>query len=298
MKRNSFITIAIVLISLFFLASVSHAREIKGKTKSFSRQLVASAVATDGSAVTSPVTVLSSKRLPSGRLLFTGSYSLQVPEGEKVMMVFQKVRANGTLKPKTVAQFATDASGLTRTKQLTVTAALAGGSDAIDLGTIRVKDKFARSSINPLSEVDNDDDGISDLEDTDDDNDSIEDVQDEDEDGDGVVDQDEDMDTDDDGIPNVVDTDDDNDGIADNQDEDEDGDGIIDSNGDEDSDGDSIADADDPDDDNDGIEDNQDEDEDGDGIPDSLEDNQAHLLKMDEHQIVFAKGGYVYTVTV
>src|SRR4030066_1946015 len=163
MKRSSCITIAIaVVISVFLFANLSHAREIKGKTKSFSRHLVASAVATDGSAVTGPVTVLRSKQEPPGRLLYIGSYSLQVPEGQKVMMVYQKERANGKLKPMTVAQFATDSSGLTRTKQLTVTAALAGGSTAIDLGGIRVKGKLAPPSLNPLTEGDNTNDDTTD----------------------------------------------------------------------------------------------------------------------------------------
>jgi hypothetical protein len=299
MRRSQFIKSALLaMISVLLVAGISQAREVKGKTKSFCRHLVASAVATDGSAVSGPVTVVKRVQLASGKILYVGKYSLDVPEGRKVMMVFQKVRANGTLKPKTVAEFATDDTGLLDTTQFTVTAPLIGGSLAIDLGRIKVRGRLATPQLNPLEDVDNDNDGISDLDDNDDDNDAIEDNQDEDEDGDGVVDQGEDMDTDDDGIPNVVDADDDNDGIADNQDEDEDGDGIIDSNGDEDSDGDSIADADDPDDDNDGIEDNQDEDSDGDGILDVLENGQARLLKMDEHQIVFAKGGYVYTVTV
>lgn len=299
MRRNRFIKIALlVLMSVFLVAGVSQAREVKGKTKSFCRHLVASAVATDGSAVTDQVTVVKQVRLASGEILYIGRYSLEVPEGQKIMMVFQKVRANGTLRPKTVAQFATDDTGLSETTQFTVTAPLIGGSLAIDLGKIKVRGRVATTQLNPLEDVDNDDDSISDLDDNDDDNDAIEDNQDEDEDGDGIVDQDEDMDTDDDGTPNVVDADDDDDGIADNQDEDEDGDGILDLNGDEDSDGDSIADADDPDDDNDGIEDSQDEDEDGDGIPDILENSQVRLLKMDEHQIVFAMAGWVYTVTV
>jgi hypothetical protein len=299
MRRNQFVRITLLtVLGLFFVARISQAREVKGITKSFCRHLVASAVATDGSAVTDPVTIVKQVRLASGKIFYIGRYSLEVPEGQKVMMVFQKVRANGTLKPKTVARFAADNAGLSETTQFTVTAQMIGGSLAIDLGKINVRHRIATSQLNPLEDVDNDDDGISDLDDNDDDNDGIEDNQDEDEDGDGVIDQDENMDTDDDGAPNVVDADDDNDGIADNQDEDEDGDGIIDSNGDEDSDGDSIADADDPDDDNDGIEDNQDEDEDGDGIPDVLENSQVRLLKMDEHQIVFTMGGSVYTATV
>ena len=299
MRRNQFVKIALLALMIVLLvAGISEAREVKGKTKSLWRHLAASAVATDGSAVTEPVTVVKQVHLASGKILYIGRYSLEVPEGQKVMMVFQKVRANGTFKPKTVAQFATDGTGLSETTQFTVTAPLIAGSLAIDLGRIKVRGRVATPQLNPLEDVDNDNDGISDLDDNDDDNDAIEDNQDEDEDGDGVVDQGEDMDTDDDDIPNVVDADDDNDGIADNQDEDEDGDGIIDSNGDEDSDGDSIADVDDADDDNDGIEDNQDEDEDGDGILDVLENGQARLLKMDEHQIVFAMGGSVYTATV
>ena len=44
-------------------AGISDAREVKGKTKSFSPNLVVSAVATDGSSVTVPVTVVRTVRL-------------------------------------------------------------------------------------------------------------------------------------------------------------------------------------------------------------------------------------------
>jgi len=213
MRRNQFVRIILLtVLGLFFVASINQAREVKGITKSFCRHLVASAVATDGSAVTDPVTIVKQVRLASGKIFYIGRYSLEVPEGQKVMMVFQKVRANGTLKPKTVARFAADNAGLSETTQFTVTAQMIGGSLAIDLGKINVRHRIATSQLNPLEDVDNDDDGISDLDDNDDDNDGIEDNQDEDEDGDGVIDQDENMDTDDDGAPNVVDADDDNDG--------------------------------------------------------------------------------------
>lgn len=209
MRGNRFIKIALLaMISVLLVAGISQAREVKGKTKSFCSHLVASAIATDGSATTSPVTVVRQVRLASGKIRYFGVYSLEVPEGQKVMMVFQKVMADGTLKPKTVAAFATDDTGLKSTKQFGVTPPLPGGLPAINLGMIKVMNTLAVPLLNPLTQVDNDNDGISDLDDNDDDNDGIADNQDEDEDGDGVIDQGEDEDTDDDGIPDVVDPDD------------------------------------------------------------------------------------------
>ena len=79
------------------------------------------------------MTVVKQVRLASGQILYVGSYSLEVPEGQKVMIVLQKVRANGTLKPKTVAQFATDDTGVKRTKQFRETASLPGAQAAINL---------------------------------------------------------------------------------------------------------------------------------------------------------------------
>jgi hypothetical protein len=272
MKGTGFLRVVLLMVlGVFLVTSIGEAREIKGKTKFSSRNLVVSAIATDGSATTVPVTFIRKRETDSGTV-FIGKYSLEVPDGQKVMIVFQKLRKRtGTLKPKTVARFAKDVSGLTRTTQLNVTQSPLGGSEAIDLGAIRVKRKFAKPKNNPLEDVDNDGDGTSDFDDEDDDNDGIEDNQDEDEDGNGEDDQGEDMDEDDDGKPDVVDPDDDDDGIRDKDDLDDDNDGIDDWDGDTDSDDDGVEDADDPDDDNDGIEDNQDMDQDGDGIPDQVE---------------------------
>lgn len=260
MRGYKFVKFAVLaIISVFIIATVGQAREIKGGTKSFDKHILAAAIDTDGSSVAVPVTVI--KRV-NGK--YIGNYSLEVPEGRRVMIVFQKVKANGTLKAKTVARFATDASGLSKTSQFTVTA----GLQAIDLGFITVNSILAKPKINPLSEVDNDDDGISDLDDNDDDNDDIEDSQDDDEDGNGILDQDDDMDIDDDNKPDVIDPDDDNDSLSDKVDLNANADGILDWDGNTDSDDDSILDADDPDDDNDGIIDSLDEDRDGDGVID------------------------------
>ena len=152
MKSKSFWGVALsVLACVFLVASVSEARQIKGKTKSYFRKLVVSVIATDGSATTAPVNVVRKIRTDSG-ILRIGRYTLQVPEGQKVMIVFQKkITKNGRLIPKTVARFATDASGLTRTTQLNVTAALPGGSEAIGLGKIMVKRKFAKPRRIPVA---------------------------------------------------------------------------------------------------------------------------------------------------
>ena len=65
---------------------------------------------------------------------------------------------------------------------------MTSGLEAIDLGSILVINKLAKPEINPLSEVDNDYEGISYLDDNDDDNDGIDDNQDEDQDENGIPD--------------------------------------------------------------------------------------------------------------
>ncbi len=262
---------AVALLVVALVAAGAEARQITGRTKSYCQNLVATAVGTDGSCIKAPVNVNRVVQTPAGPK-YIGSYSLEVPEGQEVAVVFNKLKANGSLKPKTEAQFATDATGARKTCRLNVTAPLAGGAAAINLGVTKVMgSRVATASLNPLEDVDEDGDGLSDFDDPDDDNDAVADDQDADSDGDGVADADEDLDADDDGLPNIVDPDDDNDGVPDRQDLDADGDGALDWDGDSDHDGDGVPDAIDPDMDNDGLANAQDNDEDGDGIPDIYE---------------------------
>lgn len=285
MKANQFAKIAVlVMIGVLFIATAGQARVIKGRTLSYNKKMVATAIATDGSSVSAPVKVVSQVTIHAGLIRYTGRYRLVVPDGQRVMLIFQKVTANGRLIPKTVARFKRTASGLGKTSQFTVPASQAAANigqvaatavtEPINLGIITLDNTFAIPRFNPLSQVDNDTDGISDLNDNDDDDDGIVDRLDDDDDGNGTIDQNEDMDTDNDNRPNMVDSDDDNDGLTDKADLDDDDDSISDWDGDTDSDSDSIQDADDPDDDNDGIEDSQDEDLDGDGITD-LDENDS-----------------------
>jgi len=160
------------------------------------------------------------------------------------MMLFQKVRADGSLKPKSVLRFRANSGVKDKTKQFTV----AAGTTDIKLGMAMLFSKVVKPAFNPLQMVDNDSDGVSDFDDTDDDDDGISDDLDDDDDGDLVLDDDEDLDTDDDGLPDSVDSDDDDDGTDDHDDDDE------------------IDDQDD-----DGISDSVDPDDDNDGIPDTLE---------------------------
>jgi hypothetical protein len=281
MKRRFLVFCVFALLCALLAANAGEARQIKGKTKAFDKNLLACAIATDGSAITAQVTMERRVRVqtPEGEdFAFIGSFSLDVPEGQKVMVAFLKLRSDTRLVPKTVLAFATDATGLTKVMQLGVTAAVT----PIDLGRIRVGRKLAAPEFNPLEAVDNDADGASDFADDDDDNDSLADGADTDADGNGTLDLAEDLNADDDRRPDVVDADDDNDGVGDRGEADDDGDGTPDWDGDTDADDDSIEDVDDPDDDNDGIEDAQDNDQDGDTIPDMYEEDSDGDLVPDD----------------
>merc|ERR1719348_1897324 len=140
-----------------------------------------------------------------------------------------------------------------------------------------------------IDKIDNDDDndGVPDDIDNDDDNDGIKDAKDPDDDNDGILDEDdnlddedfdgdgmendEDPDDDNDGIPDEMEVDADDDGIPDVIDPDDDNDGDVDDDDDFDNDG--IPDEEDEDDDNDGIDDDEDNDDDNDGIEDDVDDD-------------------------
>jgi len=72
-------------------AGISDAREVKGKTKSFSPNLVVSAVATDGSSVTVPVTVVRTVRLATGQIRSSESVSC-LPDSVGQKLTHNKVR--------------------------------------------------------------------------------------------------------------------------------------------------------------------------------------------------------------
>lgn len=244
MKRGRLVcTVLFLAIGIFFLADDGDARIIKGKIQSYFPDMVATALSPDGSAVTVPVNVTRVDELATGQKVYTGSYAMDVATSSKVMMLFQKVRADGSLKPKNVLRYRANAGEKSKTRQFIVTA----GATDIKLGMALLFSKLVKPAFNPLQMVDTDSDGTSDFDDTDDDDDGISDDVDDDADGDGDLDLDEDLDTDDDGSPDVVDSDDDDDGTDDHDDDDE-----ID-----DQDDDGISDSVDPDDDNDGIPDTQ-----------------------------------------
>lgn len=258
------------LLGVFLLVSASDARVIKGTTTATVQKLKVSAVSSKGAAVTVPVTNVRQKVTPAG-VRFIGNFSMNVVKGQKVMLVFSRVGASGTMKAQTVAKFAKDAAGTAKTSQFNVTAPVAGGPTDIAVGNVTVGPKTATPTVNPLTNVDSDGDGLSDLDDNDDDDDGIIDSHDTDSDGNNVADVKEDMDTDNDGLVNVVDNDDDNDGIVDGKDLDSNGDGKNDWDGNTDSDNDGVLDSADKDDDNDGVLDIADNDQNGNGIPDGQE---------------------------
>jgi hypothetical protein len=266
MKGYTFAVIA-AAVALGLVSQSAEARIIKGSTVSKYHNLQVSAVDIDGSCVSERVRVVSQFEGPDGTV-YRGRYSLDVPEGAKVSIVFSRVRAGGLLRAKTVANFSDGNGGMST--QIPVTPPLADGSNAISLGRTEVGEPLSTCSRDPLDDVDSDDDSVNDLDDVDDDNDSINDVDDLDDDGDGYDDLDEDMDADDDGSPDMVDADDDNDGFDDSVDADDDNDEILDVD-EPDADDDGISDADDADDDNDGLSDDVDDDDDGDGVNDDDE---------------------------
>jgi hypothetical protein len=206
--RRQFLAVPLTAFSLIVLTGAGNAREVVGTTKSYLPRLAATALATDGSKYTAKVTVTGTQVTSTGKTLYTGTYDVAVPEGKKVLMVFQKLNADGSLTPKTVARFATSPSGLKQTFQFNVTQSPSHDSSPISLGFTKVGAKLAKPEVNPLSEVDDDGDGVCDLQDNDDDNDGISDDQDQDEDGDGVDDSSENQDQDGDGVPDVEDNDD------------------------------------------------------------------------------------------
>lgn len=266
MKGYTLLVVA-TAVAIGQVSQNAEARTIKGSTVSKYRKLQVSAVDIDGSSVSEPVKVVSQFNGSNGTV-YRGRYKLDVPDGAKVTIVFSQIRAGGLLRAKTVADFS-DGHGGTST-QIPVTPPLADGSNAISLGRTVVGSPLSSCSLDPLDDVDSDDDGLSDLDDADDDNDSINDVDDADDDGDGYDDLDEDMDGDDDGSPDMVDPDDDNDGLNDDVDADDDNDEILDID-EPDVDDDGICDDDDVDDDNDGLSDDEDQDDDGDGVDDDDE---------------------------
>jgi hypothetical protein len=205
--RRVLLAVALTPVCLGLLANASNAREITGSTKSTNEKLAVMAVATDGSKYTANVTVVRQKQ-KAGKTVYFGTYDLDVPEGKKVMVQFNRVNADGSLTPLTTTRFYTSAAHSKQTWMFNVTAPLAGGGEAISFGQTKVGHTNAPPEVNPLLQVDEDGDGNDDYDDADDDNDGVDDEQDEDEDGDGVDDQDEDFDEDGDGVSDDQDDDD------------------------------------------------------------------------------------------
>jgi hypothetical protein len=93
--------------------------------------------------------------------LYMGRYSLEVPEGQKVRIVFSQGRSDGTLQPITVVKFARDTSGFNEALQFRVTRQVPGRGRHMNLGNINVGEPFATpAGGNPLADVDSDGDGI------------------------------------------------------------------------------------------------------------------------------------------
>ena len=194
----------------------------------------------------------------------SGKFQLAVPVARTVL-----VFVDGNNNVIANLRFAGSGGGALQT---TIPAGAAG--DTLSLGAISIAGKTAASEVNPLSEIDCDDDGTADLDDADDDNDGTADASDSDDDGNSTADSAEDLDTDDDGDCDMADADDDNDGVADSSDSDDDGDGTEDAS-EHDGDHDGVDDSADADDDNDGAADADDSDDDGDGVSDDADEDHA-----------------------
>ncbi|MBV9991701.1 MAG: hypothetical protein JOZ72_10445 [Alphaproteobacteria bacterium] len=206
--RKSFLVALAAPLCLGLMIGVANARQISGTTQSALPKLTMQAVGSDGkryAGTWSPT----GKTTINGRTVYTGMYSVDVPTGKKVLVEIDRVNKNGSTSPMTTAAFFTSKTHKHTAWMINVTPALSGGSDAIAMGLMKVGARpLTKTTVNPLTETDCDEDGDNDYQDQDDDNDGIDDDQDADEDGDGVDDQGEDCDEDGDGVPDDEDDDD------------------------------------------------------------------------------------------
>ena len=185
--RKSFFAAAVATFSMVFLAGAADARQIVGSTQAYFAKGAVTALATDGSKYIAKVTVTNTQHLASGKTLYTGTYSLSVPNGKQVMLIFSKVSSVG-LTPKTVAHFTADHATTYKTWHFHVANAPAGGADVLSLGLTKVGGKLAVPESNPEDQVDEDGDGNSDFDDDQGENDDVADDQGDDQDGDGIPD--------------------------------------------------------------------------------------------------------------
>ena len=206
MHRSMLIAL-VAPVCLGLMAGAGQARQISGTTQSRIQNIVATAVASDGTRYTAPVNITGHTTI-NGRIVYTGMYSLDVPTGKKVMVEIERKNSDGSLSGMTAGKFYTNKTHQHSTWMFNVTPPLAGGGDTLSLGLLKVGLKLARFSGNPLTQIDNDGDGASDYQDADDDNDGLNDDQDADEDGDNIDDQGENCDEDGDGLPDDEDDDD------------------------------------------------------------------------------------------
>jgi len=206
--RKSLLVALIAPLCLGLMVGAAGARQITGTTQSAAPKLAMQARGSDGALYKGTWSATGHTTI-NGRTVYTGQYSVDVPTGKKVVVEIRKVAKNGTSTPPTAASFFTSPTHKHTAWMIPVTPALAGGSDAISLGLMKVAARpLTKTSVNPLTETDCDEDGDNDYQDEDDDNDGLDDDQDADEDGDGVDDQGEDCDQDGDGVPDDEDNDD------------------------------------------------------------------------------------------
>jgi hypothetical protein len=152
-------------VCLGLMAGAASARMVTGTTTSALQKLKVVVTATDGSKYSAPVTVTGSKTV-NGRTTYTGKYALDVPVGKNVMVQFAKVKANGSVVYLTAADFPISASkSSTRTWHFIMSNPLAGGSATVNLGALKVGKRLAIPASNPLTQVDEDGDGVDDYDD-------------------------------------------------------------------------------------------------------------------------------------
>jgi hypothetical protein len=261
MKRNRIGAIAFLsLVSIFLFATVTMAIEVTVLVKTGDDKLQLSAVRPDGSVVAETKRMKDTgKTTKDGTEIRKQRFTLDIPAGEKVMLVISKARGKYKtepemirLTPKRVIAFWADATRTIKATSFTIPDCQI--FDPIDLGLVKAfRGKLAMSkdpedNFNPLKQVDNDCDGTPDFSDPDyayvpepawnsdtddwpdivdpdDNNDNQMDADDLDDNNDGILDVDQ-PDSDGDGVYNNVDPDDDNDGVADDSDIDQDGDGV------------------------------------------------------------------------
>jgi hypothetical protein len=176
------------------MAGAANARMVTGVTKSTIKNLQAVVIATDGSQYSTAVTVTGHKTV-NGKTVYAGKYSVDVPVGKNVMVQFATTKSDGSLHYVTTADFSISASkSSTRTWHFVMANAPGGGSGAVSLGTLKIGQKLAIPTSDPLTQVDEDGNGVDDYDDNSQCDEDDQGDQDTDSDGNGCPDDEDDND--------------------------------------------------------------------------------------------------------